>query len=137
MSSFVAIMHNRHAQNLDLAQARPLLPSQRERSLLVARGFLFLGQLVVPNIVAQTQFRRQRFGFANTDLAALVQELLNKSVIGVFFGEMFHREMVAERVEAGNGSSAELAVTPAACADPHHDGLASGFTMPQAHPASQ
>ena len=62
------------------------------RSLLIARFFLFFGQFVDPNIVAQTQLVLKRFGFADADLAALVQELLNKCIIRGFFWDMFHKD---------------------------------------------
>ena len=61
---------------------------------LVARGFFFFGQLVVPNIFAEAKFRWRRFGFANTDFAAVVQKLLNKRVICGFFRDMFHVVML-------------------------------------------
>ena len=50
----------------------------------------FTCEFVVPNIVAQAQFRRRGFGFANAHFATLVQEFLNKRVIGGFFFNMFH-----------------------------------------------
>ncbi len=64
--------------------------SQVAHSLFIASGFLFFRQLVVPNIFAQTKFARKRFGFTNTDFAPFVQVFLNKGVIGVFLGNIFH-----------------------------------------------
>lgn len=69
---------------------------------LVAGGFLFLGQLVVPNIVAQTKLGRQRFGFAATDLTAFVQELLNKGIVSGFFGDMLHALRLAQQTQRSN-----------------------------------
>ncbi len=60
------------------------------RSLLVAGCFLFLGQFVVPLIIAQPKLGRGRLGFANTDLATFVQEFLNEGIIGCGFGDMLH-----------------------------------------------
>jgi len=57
---------------------------------LIARRFFFAGQFVVPGIIAQPQFAWKRFGFADTDLAAFVQKLLNKGVIGIFLWNLFH-----------------------------------------------
>jgi hypothetical protein len=65
------------------------------RSLLIARGFFFFGQLIVPSIVTQTQLARKRFGFSDTDLAALVQEFLNKRIIRGFFRDMFHQDKLS------------------------------------------
>ena len=58
--------------------------------LLLERGFFFLGQFVVPSVLAQTQLMWKWLGFADADLATLVQEFLNKRVICVFFWDMFH-----------------------------------------------
>lgn len=49
----------------------------RTRSLLIPCRLFFFGQLVVPNIVTQTQFGFKRFGFSDVHLAAFVQKLLN------------------------------------------------------------
>lgn len=70
----------------------------RAKSLLIPRGLFFFGQFVVPNIVAQTQFRFKRFGLSNADFAAFVQELLNKGIIRCFFGDMFHRNTLTVSV---------------------------------------
>ncbi len=59
-------------------------------SLLIAGLLLLFGQRLVPNVLAKTKLRTCRFGFALLHLAALVQELLNKRIIGGFFGDMFH-----------------------------------------------
>ena len=64
----------------------------RTGSLLIASGFLLFSQLVVPNIIAQTQLAWHRFGLADADFAAFVQKFLNKSIVGRFFGDMFHMD---------------------------------------------
>ncbi|WP_139194613.1 hypothetical protein [Roseovarius tolerans] len=58
-------------------------------SLFLARCFFFLGQFVVPGIIAQTQLAWKRLGFPDADLAAVVQEFLNKRIICGFFGDFF------------------------------------------------
>ena len=70
------------------------------QSLLVARGFFFFGQLVVPSIVAQAQFGRKRLGFTFADLATLVQKFLNKRVIGGFFWNIFHADTLRRHAYA-------------------------------------
>jgi hypothetical protein len=59
-------------------------------SLLSARRLFLFGHFIVPNVVAQTQLGWKRFGFSDTDLSALVQEFLYKSIVGGFFWDMFH-----------------------------------------------
>lgn len=72
------------------------------QSLLVARGFFFFGQRLVPNIFAESKARIRRFGFAFADFAALVQEFLNERIIGVLFLDMFHRRNLAGAPTRGN-----------------------------------
>ena len=72
------------------------------RLFFVAGGFLFFGQLVVPNIVAQTKLGRQRFGFADIDLAAFLQEFLNQGIVSGFFRDMFHGVTLAEQARRSN-----------------------------------
>ena len=62
-------------------------------SLFLARCFFFFGQSVVPRIIAQTQLAWERLGFPDADLAAVVQEVLNKRIIRGFFGDFFHEHM--------------------------------------------
>ena len=70
----------------------PLIFERRASGqLLVARGFFFAGQLIVPSVVTQPQLAWKWLGFANADLAALIQKLLNKRLICCFLGHMFHR----------------------------------------------
>ena len=71
-----------------------VLVSPVPRSLLIAGGFLFFGQLVVPNILAQPQLGWKRFGFAYADFATFVKEFLNKGIICVFFGNLFHNRVL-------------------------------------------
>lgn len=63
-------------------------------SLFLARCFFFLGQFAVPGIIAQTQFAWKRLGFPDADLAAVVQEFLNKRIIRGFFGDFLHEHMI-------------------------------------------
>jgi hypothetical protein len=78
---------------------------------LIARGFFFFGQLVVPNILAQAKFGWRRFCFANFNFAAIVQKFLNKRVICGFFWDMFHGDMLTacmgglSRTNLSNGGS--------------------------------
>ena len=81
-----------------------------ERLFLVARGFFFFGQLVVPNILAQAKLGWRWFGFANTDLAAVVQKFLNKRVICGFFWDMFHVGMLTASM--GGLSRPYILLTP-------------------------
>ena len=79
------------------ARKRSATPKPRAliaRSLLVARGFFFFGQRLVPNILAQPKTRVQRFGFALADFAALVQIFLNKRFVGGVFWNMFHEDEI-------------------------------------------
>ena len=69
----------------------------------VAGGFFFAGQLIAPDVVAQAQFGRRGLGLAFADLAALVQEFLNKRIIGGFFGNMFHEGRLASGRVTRNG----------------------------------
>ncbi|MDA1155648.1 MAG: hypothetical protein O2873_13065 [Proteobacteria bacterium] len=65
-----------------------------KKSLFLARNFFFLGQFVVPRIIAQTQFAWKRLGFSNADLATVVQESLNQRIICGFFWDFFHGHMI-------------------------------------------
>jgi hypothetical protein len=89
------------------------------RLFLVAGGFLFLGQLIVPNIVAQTKLGRQRFGFADIDLAAFGQEFLNKRIVGGFFGDLFYNFTLSEQRQRGNDCFQR---NPAQKKPRHHNG---------------
>ncbi|WP_176439119.1 hypothetical protein [Puniceibacterium sediminis] len=80
-----------HPACADWVQDTPVVRGPSARSLLVARGLFFFGKLVVPGIVAQSQLAWKRLGFAVPDLASLLQEFLNKGIIGGFFGDMFHK----------------------------------------------
>ena len=71
-------------------------------SLLVARGFFFFGQRLVPNVLAKTQRRVKRFGFAFADLAAFVQVFLNKCFVSGVFGYMFHKHFLTVQKARGN-----------------------------------
>ncbi|MGJ8587502.1 MAG: hypothetical protein ACSHXW_05065 [Yoonia sp.] len=72
------------------------------RLFFVAGSFLFFGQLVVPDIVAQTKLGRQRFGFADIDLATFLQEFLNQGIVSGFFRDMFHGVTLAEQARRSN-----------------------------------
>jgi hypothetical protein len=62
----------------------------KKQSRLTARGLFFLGELIVPGVVAQTQLSWKRLGFADAHLPALVQKLLNKRIVSSFFADLFH-----------------------------------------------
>lgn len=109
---------------------------------LVAGGFFFFRQLVVPNILAQAKLRWCRLGFANGNFAAIVQKFLNKRVICGFFWDMFHGNMLTacmgglsrpygllfrfklEHRARTEGLVQSARITPQACL--RHDGGSSG-----------
>jgi len=62
----------------------------RLRQRAISGGFFLFREFCSPDVFAQPDVMRHGFGFANADLAALGQELLDQGIIRGGFRDFFH-----------------------------------------------